>query len=182
MEQAAEEQSKTLAAALAEVSYYLFVGGSIIGQDRVDGRSRWYYGDDRVGGLAVIVEVGAELWLGTLYSWIKVAFTVPPLSFDSSSRSNTCARLSLGMQRRRQWLTADHGTLLKVFAPAAMRKASNGLFAAGEYQPHCELGGHPSPASRLLLPHHSMAVPAALLWVDLANHLIRLWRHLRAVL
>lgn len=27
-----------------------------------------------------------------------------------------------------------------------------------------------------------MAVPAALLWTDLANHLIRLWRHLRIAL
>jgi hypothetical protein len=65
-----------------------------------------------------------------------------------------------------------------VFAPRRIRELFRGRFVPAEYHVHCQLGGHPSPQARTLLPTHSLASPVDLLWKDLALHLSRMWETL----
>jgi hypothetical protein len=74
-----------------------------------------------------------------------------------------------------QWLTASQDDIRKWFQPAAMRKRSAGVFRDQEYWTHCELGGHPNPRAWVLLPGRTGAVDARWMWLDLAQHLDRLW-------
>jgi hypothetical protein len=84
-----------------------------------------------------------------------------------------------------KWLKASSEEARKVFTPREMRKRSNGRFQADEYSTHCDLGGHPRPRGHRLL-RDPATVPGiepsglenpAVGWVDLAQHLERLWGH-----
>ncbi len=69
-----------------------------------------------------------------------------------------------------------------IYNPSAMRKRSGGRFRDQEYWSHCEIGGHPNPKAAFLLPDHVLPGDAPPLptpewmWVDLGQHLERLWR------
>jgi len=79
------------------------------------------------------------------------------------------------------WLSASQKDLWRVYRPAAMRKRSKGRFRDQEYWSHCELGGHPNPKAAFLLPEHVLPenkaslLPLDWMWVDLGQHLERLW-------
>ena len=89
-----------------------------------------------------------------------------------------------------RWCSARPDDLRQDFSPAEMRKRSNGYFDADEYSNHCTLGGHPRKAGVALL-HDWMtvvdgkaneALVPTELWVDLAQHVVRVWKCLsRAV-
>jgi hypothetical protein len=85
-----------------------------------------------------------------------------------------------------RWLKASPEELRTSFLPAQMRKRAEG-FRHQEYRVHCESGGHPNPRAHTLLP--SRVVNAHLpplgtnevFWVDLAQHLRRVWRDIVAL-
>jgi hypothetical protein len=75
-----------------------------------------------------------------------------------------------------RWLSASRSQLSKRFTPRAMRERSDGRFQSGEYQTHCDYGGHPNPVAWVLLPHAAPAIDYVRAgWVDLGQHLERAW-------
>jgi hypothetical protein len=58
---------------------------------------------------------------------------------------------------------------------------ADGAFIAEHYWSHCDRGGHPSAEGMPLLPDHSWQTDAAFVWVDLAGHLVNIWRRVMAV-
>lgn len=78
----------------------------------------------------------------------------------------------------KKWLRSSPDELRKQFAPARMRRRSNGRFQDDQYWAHCEIGGHPHPVGAFLLPEHDLREPLEsrplnVLWRDLAQHLER---------
>jgi hypothetical protein len=80
------------------------------------------------------------------------------------------------------WLAASQEDLRRTYSPATMRRRSQGRFRDQEYWTHCELGGHPNPRAHFLLPErtfprdNSVFGPPEWMWVELGQHLARLWR------
>jgi hypothetical protein len=79
-----------------------------------------------------------------------------------------------------RWLKASPAELRNSFRPGQMRRA--GDFRHQEYRVHCESGGHPNPRAHTLLParyaqpHLPPLGTNEIFWVDLAQHLRRVWR------
>ncbi len=80
-----------------------------------------------------------------------------------------------GDETARHWLRADRNERLKFWSPARLREQAAGAFLPTDYWDHCDMGGHPSQKSTLLLPDHQGLSPEAL-WTDLAMHLVSTWR------
>lgn len=78
------------------------------------------------------------------------------------------------------WLRADRSERLAFWAPHKVRARADGTFIAEHYWSHCDRGGHPSAEGMSLLPDHSWQIDAAFVWVDLAGHLVNIWRHVMA--
>jgi hypothetical protein len=84
-----------------------------------------------------------------------------------------------------KWLLKKPEEARSFFSPAAMRERSKGRFNAAEYSAHCGLGGHPRKQGVLLLKDWMTVIDGAsdeesipvALWVDLAEHAIRIWNH-----
>ena len=82
-----------------------------------------------------------------------------------------------------RWYGADAKELRRKFTPQRMRESSGGLFQDQEYWFHCEIGGHPHPMSRLLLPAYNPLVPPiAILLPDAVHHVRRLWTSVKLLL
>jgi hypothetical protein len=75
------------------------------------------------------------------------------------------------------WMTSSHDQIVKDFMPRHMRQRAVRNFRTTEYETHCDLGGHPNPAGRMLLRRHvgSQPVSPRIYWVDLAQHLAEIW-------
>jgi hypothetical protein len=82
-----------------------------------------------------------------------------------------------------RWLTANDEQRRKTFAPQQMRKAADGLFRDKEYWQHCEMGGHPHPKGRAILPSFTRQVsPVWFLLPDADQHVRRLWTSVRLLM
>jgi hypothetical protein len=98
-----------------------------------------------------------------------------------------------------KWALSDPEKLRKEYMPGRMRDRSGNQFRADEYWTHCGIGGHPRFAAAYLLPEHmllddpaiiaklgiaplSNAIIFAAAWVDLAQHLVRIWRWVGEIL
>ncbi len=83
------------------------------------------------------------------------------------------------------WLTPTEEQVRRMFLPKAMRMRSNGRFDEKEYWLHCEHGGHPRAKGSIYLKERLTLIQdnskeffdPSILWVDLAQHLERLWGH-----
>jgi hypothetical protein len=75
------------------------------------------------------------------------------------------------------WMTSSHEDIVKRFMPRHMRERAVRNFRATEYEKHCDLGGHPNPAGRILLRRHAewQRISPRGHWVDLAQHLVETW-------
>jgi hypothetical protein len=84
-----------------------------------------------------------------------------------------------------RWVNASDEDVRRMFSPPAMRDRSRGRFRAEEYSSHCERGGHPRLPGHVLLREHLLLVDPerrellnpAVLGVDLAQHVERMWGH-----
>jgi hypothetical protein len=87
-----------------------------------------------------------------------------------------------------QWLKASEEQVRAMFSPGNMRKRTNNRFDANEYSLHCKYGGHPRFAGSVFLREQQLLVQSdsidsrnpfdpAVLWVDLAQHVERMWNH-----
>ena len=79
------------------------------------------------------------------------------------------------------WYRSDRKTRVAQFSPQRMRDASGGLFRDQEYWQHCESGGHPTPAARVVLNGYAGGIePMHFLLPDSVHHLRRLWVSMRS--
>jgi hypothetical protein len=87
-----------------------------------------------------------------------------------------------------RWASSDLESVRKEYQPARMRERCGDRFRSTEYSSHCQVGGHPRFAAGYVLPEHvrigplSDAVVFAAGWVDLAQHLVRVWRWVEEIL
>lgn len=163
--------------ALARIGKLVWVTGYIFGPDRKSGASPFRFGDDSAVGIATVVQIGAELISGA----------VTLLSAGNTYGASALVRQLLEVQYlaaafaaeqdiASRWLRADHKERRSFWSPAKLREQANGKFLASDYWHHCDLGGHPARDGMRLLPDHQ-SIPAAFLWVDLAGHIVGIWRH-----
>ena len=166
---------KAYGEALAEVGTLLWTIGYHLGPDRAEGESPFGFGNDDVVGLSVVCQVGGQLTRGILdlldvgnvyaaQALLRQIVEVEYLAQAFAEQDDVAA----------EWLRADRPARLKFWSPARLRKQAKGRFLREDYWRHCELGGHPTPEARLLLPHHK-TMPAAFVSADFAGHLFGLW-------
>jgi len=166
---------KEIVERLTQLGTVLFVDGAIIGGDRVTGRSHGGYGNEEVVGLAVAIEISADLAAsanrllsaGHAYSAAVLLRQIIEVEYLVWLFANDPAAA-------RAWLNAGEDEMRSTFRPATIRKKAEGHFSADEYHYHCELGGHPTPHARDLLSNHSRGADASWLWDELECHLARL--------
>ena len=146
--------------------------------------SGWIQRDDKELAVALLTRLGSELSGGIsllarrslIYSagaLLRQLIEVEYLMFIGYADP-------MNLQR---WYRADPKELRKDFTPQRMRKRSDGLFRDQEYWFHCEVGGHPHPKSRMLLPAYNPLVPpVAVLLPDAVQHVRRLWTSVKPFL
>ncbi|MGP0070322.1 MAG: hypothetical protein ACLPWF_00110 [Bryobacteraceae bacterium] len=87
-----------------------------------------------------------------------------------------------------RWASSDLEAVRKEYQPSRMRERCGGRFRSTEYSSHCQVGGHPRFAAGYVLPEHirtgplTDAVIFAAGWVDLAQHLVQVWRWVEEIL
>jgi hypothetical protein len=82
------------------------------------------------------------------------------------------------------WMRSSHDEIVKRFMPRHLRQRAVRRFRPAEYEKHCDLGGHPNPAGRILLrpnADHQLLSPRSH-WLDLAQHLSDAWESFVAAL
>lgn len=137
----------------------------------------WLFSNDSVKGLGVLSEIGGELARSTVAlldedlgygaaALVRQLVEVEYLAWAFCEDSEVAAR----------WYLSSPADIRKMFNPAAMRKRADGRFRNEEYWTHCDIGGHPNPKAALLLPDHSHGFTSnRWQWIDLGQHLQRLW-------
>lgn len=169
---------EAVAAGLGALGRILWIGGSLIGPDRVEKKSPLGFGDDGAVGIATIAQIGGELARGAIdlmqrhnrYSagaLLRQLVEVEYLAHAFAAEHATAA----------EWLRADRDQRRSFWTPQKMRNRAGGEFVDEHYWSHCELGGHPTTEAMSLLPDHSTWLSPAFLWVDLAGHLARIWTY-----
>ncbi len=175
----ARESIAQIAAALETVATHLATGGMLLGADRVYGRTQWGYGDDRVVGFAVAVEIAGALAVDAVnLLGLDRRYSAAALIRQLIECEYLVWSFGSDPEEARRWLNADAQELRSIFSPSRIRQRSAGRFDPEEYQRHCGLGGHPSAAARSLLRAHSLEAPVEEQWTDLSSHFDRLWRTL----
>ncbi len=163
--------SKTVASALAMAGHTLYVGG-------------WVFRDKATESLGVVTDIGGELAGGAVQlfeseHWYAGAALVRQLIEVEYLTWLFSEDPAVGAA----WLDSSPAEIRQQFKPVTMRQKSAGRFRDAEYSVHSNHGGHPSPQGRLLLKNHSTPMGShRWAWVDLAQHLERLWGHLDVAL
>ncbi len=171
----------SLAATLRECGRTLWVGGAIVGGDRVRGESPFGFGDDASVGVAVIAQIGSELvsacvrLLGEENRYATAALLRQILELEYLGWA-----FSENHDDARRWMRSNPHDRLMMWQPRHIRAQAGSRFRASDYSEHCETGGHPTPSARVLLPDHADAVPASFLWFELVVHGVSLWGYLKA--
>jgi hypothetical protein len=82
------------------------------------------------------------------------------------------------------WMRSSHDEIIKRFMPSHLRQRAVRRFRPAEYEKHCDLGGHPNPAGRILLRSSAdhQLVSTRSHWLDLAQHLSDAWESFVAAL
>lgn len=138
-------------------------------------------------GLAIIAQIGGELAVAScvLYEserWYAGAALVRQLI----EVEYLVFQFGANLLEPSEWLEVSPEEARSAFSPANMRKRSNGRFNVDEYSVHCEMGGHPRIRGAALLREHQtlgnvdgeqLKFNPRVQWVDLAQHLVRLWEH-----
>jgi hypothetical protein len=153
----------------------------------------WAFGmgpADARTAISFVVQFGGSLaegavMLGSLRNWYAASALVRQLIEVEYLVYLFCNDLDETLR----WLRGSTDDLRTLFSPSKMRqRAGEGQFRPSEYQVHCSFGGHPTPRAQFLLPsrilkHHQNPIGSneEVFWVDLAQHLRRLWRHIEAL-
>ncbi|HTQ38716.1 MAG TPA: hypothetical protein VMJ32_06795 [Pirellulales bacterium] len=150
--------------------------GHIFGTDRKNGESPFGNGNDEVVAVSLLLRIGGQLTSasadlfndGRHYAaaaLLRQLVEVEYLAWAFETRDNDAER----------WIRSTSEERQSFFAPAKIRKASQGKFRGEDYGYHCELGGHPVPGAHILLRHDEAI--SQLLLSDLLGHTGRVWDH-----
>lgn len=164
----------TAAAHLQSAGQVMHVAGHMFGDGRVAGSSSRGNGSDALVGVAVLVQIAAELldtssellsgtrhYAGAalLRQVVEVEYLTWAFAHDQRDAS--------------AWLNSTQPERMKLFSPKRLRGVSDGRFKFEDYQHHCEQGGHPVPRAIPLLGNPDPSV-AQMLLVDLLLHCWRI--------
>ncbi len=165
-----------LAIAFTKVGKYLWMAGSIIGPDRVEGTSPFGFGSDATVGLGTIVQIAGELSSGVvsllgqgnryaaaalLRQMVEVEYLAWAFAEDEQEAMN--------------WLRSDRAERMRMWQPARIRKRAGGRFRGVDYALHCEAGGHPTPDGNRLLRSTDQKEPDFFAWSELLFHGLSVW-------
>jgi hypothetical protein len=92
--------------------------------------------------------------------------------------------MSESREEAASWMRSRHDEIVRRFMPRHLRERAVRNFRPKEYEKHCDLGGHPNPAGRVLLRANAdhQLVSTLCHWLDLAQHLSDAWRSFAAAL
>lgn len=153
-----------------------------------NGRRLWisaYVSRDRpLEGLAVLTEMSAELAAAiTRLFQEELWYAGSALVRQVIEAEYLMWLMSQDRREAEAWLESSPKQVQARFSAKAMRSRSQGRFRDEEYWTHCDIGGHPNPRGRLLLRDHGGPVASKRWnWVDLCQHLERLWNSFREAL
>lgn len=162
---------EALTPALKKAGEALWICGSVIGSDRVDGASPFGFGSDATVALGTVVQIAGELSAGVitlleqgnrygaaalLRQLVEVEYLTWAFAEDEDEAMN--------------WLRSTKDERMRFWQPRHIRNRADGRFRGIDYALHCEKGGHPSPEGNRLLPGHSGNEPDFFAWNDLAFH------------
>jgi hypothetical protein len=156
----------SVAEGLTSAGKMLYVGG-------------WFAKSRQVEGVGTLAEMAAELALQSVSAYRNNCWYAGAALIRQLIETEYLMFLfSRNPVLAENWLDATPEIIRSEFAPGKMRKQAAGQFRDEEYWLHCDSGGHPSPAGRHLLASHSDAIGSKEIhWLDLAQHLSRLWYH-----
>jgi hypothetical protein len=167
----------TIATGLVRLGHVLWVGGYLVGPDRATGASPFRFGDDRAVGVATIVQIGGEL-ASAAAALLRATnrYAASALIRQLVEVEYLAAAFAEEHEIASEWLRASREERIKFWSPARLRERAGGRFLNTDYWRHCEMGGHPATPGMSLLPGHANRVHTGFLWVDLAGHLVGIWR------
>jgi len=169
---------RSLASTLRETGRLLWVGGYLLGSDRVTRSSPFGFGSDATVGLATVVQIAGELMDGAaslldrenIYGAAALIRQLVEIEYLSWAFAE-------GQDQAQAWLRSTREERLNFWRPHDLRRRSGGRFRSSDYASHCERGGHPTPTATRLLPDHSGAESIIWWWFDLALHGVRTWEY-----
>jgi hypothetical protein len=168
-----------LAAAMTKLGQVLWVGGFIIGRDRVSGTSPFKFGSDSTVGLATVSQVGGQLLTGVnVLLRLDNRYAAMALIRQLVEVEYLAWAFAEDQPEAATWLRSTREERRKMWQPGHLRDRSKGLFGQEDYRQHCEHGGHPTPDAITLLPGHSRCTPADLCWLEAALHGTSIWHYL----
>jgi hypothetical protein len=176
-----EQFSELLASSLREAGKVLWVGGFIIGPDRVEGTSPYFFGSDGAVGLATVIQIAGELMTGAL-SLLKEdnRYAAAALIRQLVEVEYLAWAFAEDEEEAEKWMRSDKTERRKFWQPIRIRERADGRFRGIDYAEHCGKGGHPSPEGIYLLPDHRAPEASAAFWrCDLAIHGHSVWRYAR---
>jgi hypothetical protein len=170
------ELCEALALAFTKVGEYLWLGGAIIGPDRVDGTSPSGFGSDATVGLGTVVQIAGELSNGVIavlaegnryvaMALVRQLVEVEYLTWAFAEEEKEAMN----------WFRSTEEERMKIWRPARIRKRAAGRFRGVDYALHCEIGGHPTPEGSRLLPSTDQKEPEFLSWNELVFHGLSVW-------
>lgn len=161
---------RSLGPGFRELGEFLWVGGYMIGGDRVAGRSPFAFGSDAVVGLAIVTQTAAELCAGaTLLLEHGNDYGAAALLRQLVEVEYLAWAFAEDEEEAADWLRSSRDDRMRRWQPRHMRDRSNGRFRGSDYALHCDLGGHPTREGSRLLPNHTRQ-PPWLLPFELAAH------------
>jgi hypothetical protein len=150
--------------------------GHVFGTDRRAGLSHGGHGSDEIVSVGLLLSIAGQLvsassdLFGGRRSYAAAALLrqlveIEYLAWAFETRDGDAEH----------WLRSTEQERQSFFKPSKLRAAAQGKFRGKDYGYHCELGGHPTPASGILLGENQPMIQ--LLMSDLLGHAGRIWDH-----
>lgn len=170
------EVCETLALAFTKVGEYLWMGGAIIGPDRVEGTSPFGFGSDATVGLGTVVQIAGELSKGIILLLEQGnRYAAMALMRQLVEVEYLAWAFAEDEKEAMSWLRSTKQERMKLWQPAVIRKRAAGRFRGVDYSLHCETGGHPTPDGNRLLPSTDQKEQDFFSWNELVFHGLSVW-------
>jgi hypothetical protein len=172
---ARESIVRALGPAFRRAGNTLWVGGYLLGKDRVENKSPFSFGSDATVGLATVAQTAGELCAGAvLLLEHNNVYGAAALVRQLVETEYLAWAFAEADEEASAWLRSTKEERLKQWQPRHLRERAGDRFRARDYSMHCELGGHPTPQGTRLLPDH-IRLSNILWWYDLAMHGTSAW-------
>jgi len=137
------ELCRLLGPAFDSAGRSLWVLGSIVGVDRVEGRSPFGFGSDAAVGVAVLAQIAGQLMSGSvrlldddnLYGALALVRQLVEVEYLAWAFAED-------QEESESWLRSTKDERFGRWQPRHLRERSQGRFRGKDYGYHCELGGH----------------------------------------